>query len=132
MSCNYCNGDEALFWDANKEDSVFIDSNGEIMVSSYDKTILFNVKYCPMCGRSFNVNKYHDLKKGNDIYYVDYNTGEIEHGVLFSTCFKDGEIDSFSVDFGYDFDEFYGKSLGKYFFASKEEAEIALRKGEDI
>ena len=45
--------------------------------------------------------------------------------------FKDGNVDSFSVDFeNGDFDEFYGESIGKRFFLTKEAADEAFVKGE--
>ena len=52
-------------------------------------------------------------KKGDDIYYVDDELGEIEHGTIFSIHFKNGEIESIAIDFdGNDFDEFYGSAFG--------------------
>ena len=74
--------------------------------------------------------KYLHLKNGDDIYYVDSDNGEVEHGKIFSVAFKDGEVDSFSVDFDCgDFDEFSGGALGVHYFINKEDAETALRNG---
>lgn len=129
MNCNYCNGDEAVFW-KDDMDNAFIDSHGEMLVTANGSTIRFNVARCPMCGRKFTVNKYLNLQKGDDIYYVDRENNEIEHGIIYSVYFKDCNVDSFSVDFDCgDFDEFNGKALGVHYFINKEDAEIALRNG---
>lgn len=69
------------------------------------------------------------LRKGTPVWYVDNETGEIEPGKVFIASYKDGELDSFSVDFECgDFDEFVGSALGNCFFGSKEQAEAALRR----
>ena len=73
--------------------------------------------------------KYTDLKVGAKVWYVDFETGEIETGTLSGVYFKDGKLDSFSVDFDCgDFDEFLGKAMGKDFFLSGDDACAALRK----
>jgi hypothetical protein len=129
MNCNYCNGDEAVFWQDNMNNA-FIDSHGEMLVTAKDRTIRFKVNRCTMCGRKFTEEKYLNLKKGDDIYYVDQENNEIEHGIVFSVAFKDWKVDSFSVDFDCgDFDEFSGGALGKYYFTNKEDAEFSLRNG---
>lgn len=75
-------------------------------------------------------SQYADPKAGSKVWYVDFETGEIETGKIFSVHFKDGELDSFSVDFDCgDFDEFYGSAMGEYFFVNEEDAHAALRKG---
>ena len=69
------------------------------------------------------------LRKGTPVWYVDNETGEIEPGKVFIASYKDGKLDSFSVDFECgDFDEFVGSALGNCFFGSKEQAEAALRR----
>ena len=72
------------------------------------------------------------LRKGTPVWYVDNETGEIEPGKVFIASYKDGKLDSFSVDFECgDFDEFVGSALGNCFFGSKEQAEAALRRQQD-
>ena len=62
-------------------------------------------------------------QKGDDIYYVDIEYGQIEHGVVFSVTFEDGELCAFSVDFDNgDFDEFNGTAFETYFFLDADEA----------
>lgn len=74
--------------------------------------------------------KYTDLKVGTKVWYVDFETGEIETGTISSVYFKEGKLDSFSVDFDCgDFDEFFGKAIGKEFFLSEDDACAALRNG---
>lgn len=72
------------------------------------------------------------VRKGDAIWYVDFESGEIEEGEVFSIQFKDGRIDSFSVDFKEtgNFDEFVGDAIGDCFFISKEMAESALANGQ--
>lgn len=65
-------------------------------------------------------------KKGDDIYYVDNELSEIEHGTIHSIYFKNGEIDIIAVDFGYDFDEFDGSAFGDCLFLSEEMARNSL------
>ena len=72
------------------------------------------------------------LRKGTTVWYVDNETGEIEPAKVFIASYKDGKLDSFSVDFECgDFDEFVGSALGNCFFGSKEQAEAALRREQD-
>ena len=90
------------------------------------------VSYCPVCGR-FLLDKedYTRMGRGDDIWYVDFIEGLVEHGNVFAVAYKDGKVYSFSVDFdNQDFDEFDGCSLGKTFFLRKENAIETLRKGE--
>lgn len=71
------------------------------------------------------------LEKGTPVWYVDYKNGEIERGIIFSVSQKGEKLDSFSVDFDCgDFDEFIGSAWGDCFFGSKEQAEAALKAGE--
>lgn len=74
------------------------------------------------------------IKKGSQVWYVDYESGEIEEGEVFSVQYKDQHIDSFSVEFKEteDFDEFFGKAIGDCFFLSKEMAEQALINGHGV
>ena len=74
------------------------------------------------------------IRKGDAIWYVDFESGEIEEREVFSIQFKDGRIDSFSVDFKEtgNFDEFVGDAIGDCFFISKEMAESALANGHGI
>lgn len=50
--CNYCSGDEALYWE-DECNNAFIDSNGEMMVAVNGVDITFCVDHCPKCGRVF-------------------------------------------------------------------------------
>lgn len=67
------------------------------------------------------------IKKGDAIWYLDDDSGEIEEGIVNTVYYKNGKVDSFSVDFkdSGDFDEFYGDALGDCFFTSMESAEAA-------
>ena len=59
--CPYCEGDEALFHDAEHGISAFIDSHGNLMVAAGEKTAEFPVEFCPKCGRQFNVAGQTDM-----------------------------------------------------------------------
>ena len=86
-----------------------------------------NVEY-PLEVGNLLEEKYLNLKKGDDIYYVDRENNEIEHGIIFSVAFKDWKVDSFSVDFDCgDFDEFSSGALGVHYFTNEKDAEFALR-----
>ena len=50
--CDCCMGDEALFW-KDEYNNVFVDSQGEIMVTVKDNIMRFKVDFCPKCGKSF-------------------------------------------------------------------------------
>lgn len=77
---------------------------------------------------------FNAVRKGSTIWYVDFDSGKIEEGEVFSVQFKDRRIDSFSVNFkeSGDFDEFIGDAIGDCFFISKEMAETALVNGHGI
>ena len=67
------------------------------------------------------------LGKGTPVWYVDGESGEIESGKILIPVYKNGELDSFSVDFDNgDFDEFLGSAWGTCFFGSEEQAKGAL------
>ena len=53
--------------------------------------------------------------KGQIVWYID-DKGKPEKGTVFSVEIKNGILDTFSVDFGNDFDEFYGRAWGKCVF----------------
>lgn len=70
------------------------------------------------------------LVHGDDIYYADTENGFVEHGTVFIASYKDGRLDSFSVDFDDgDFNEFVGEALGHSFFKDKDDAAKAVKKG---
>lgn len=52
-NCPYCEGDEALFHNAEHDISAFIDYHGNLMVSAGDNSVEFPVEFCPKCGRKF-------------------------------------------------------------------------------
>lgn len=68
------------------------------------------------------------LERGTPVWYVDYENKNTESGKIFLASYKEGKLDSFSVDFDCgDFDEFIGSAWGDCFFGSKEQAETALK-----
>ena len=68
------------------------------------------------------------LNKGDRVWYVDIESGVLESGTVFIAEYKDGKLDSFSVNFDSgDFDEFLGVAWGDCLFGSKKSAEEALR-----
>lgn len=69
MDCNFCNGDDAVFWKDDRNNA-FVDSVGEMLVTAHDRTIRFKVKHCPMCGRRFADERFLNLKNGDDSYYM--------------------------------------------------------------
>lgn len=81
---------------------------------------------CPNCGAT---DELPIVTKGLSVWYVDTDSGEIEEGKVFSAYYKDGKLDSFSVEFkgSKDFDEFFGSAWGDCFFLTKEQAVAALR-----
>ena len=124
--CNYCIGDEAIFWQDEKNNA-FIDSKGEMLVTANDHEICFQVDRCPKCGRLFKGVNYLNLRHGDDIWYADEDEGIIEHGTIDTVTIKNNKIDSFSVTFDNgDFDVFDGSGLGVHYFMHKIDAENAL------
>ena len=85
-----------------------------------------------MARRLYNMTsqeEYSSLKHGDPIFYLDDETGEIEAGLVFNVRFKGEEIDSISVNFEDDFDEFAGTTLGKSLFRTREAARMFWQKG---
>lgn len=72
------------------------------------------------------------LKVGDDVWYVDFDKGDIEKGKVETINYKNGKLDCFGVDFGDDFDVFDGWGWGKYFFGSESNARKALLKGDKL
>lgn len=67
------------------------------------------------------------LNKGDRVWYVDIKSRVLESGTVFIVEYKDGKLDSFSVNFDSgDFDEFLGIAWGDCIFGSKKSAEEAL------
>lgn len=54
--CEYCDGDEAVFWEDN-ENNAFVDCYGEMLVTARDRSVHFKVRYCPMCGKLLDEKK---------------------------------------------------------------------------
>ena len=126
MTCNYCNGDEAVFW---KDDAncAFVDSHGEMMVVAKDKTMRFKVNRCPMCGRLLNSKNSIDLRFGDELWYVCLTDNIVEHCKVVSVTIKDDKVDFFTVTFDCENVEgFCGETLGLHFFLSKIDAENKL------
>ena len=71
---------------------------------------------------------YLSMKQGDSIYYTNVDEGIIEEGTIYFVHVKDNQVDSFSVDFKDDFDEFDGAALGVHFFLDKSRAEDALKR----
>ena len=72
------------------------------------------------------------LKVGDDVWYVDFDKGDIEKGKVETVNYKNGKLDCFGVDFEDDFDVFDGSGWGKYFFGSELNARKALLKGDKL
>ena len=73
------------------------------------------------------------LQSGDDIYYADMEKGTVEHGVVYIAAYKNGSLDSFSINFDNgDFDEFVGSGLGTHFFRTEAEAKARLKQGEPV
>lgn len=126
-NCNFCQGDEAVLWKDDKNNA-FVDSKGEMQVTAGGNIFQFNVRFCPMCGRSFSESEnYLDLKPGDDIYYVDEDMGDIEHGKITSVTFENGKVDAFGVEFDESgFDEIDGRGLGRHYFRTEQKARAVL------
>jgi uncharacterized Zn-binding protein involved in type VI secretion len=126
MNCNFCNGDEAVFWQ-DENNNAFVDSNGQMLVTANGHEIAFQVDRCPKCGRLFKGVNYLNLRRGDDIWYADEDEGVVEHGTIHSIHIYNNDVKVFSVNFDNgDFDEFCGSGLGVHFFMHKVDAEDAL------
>lgn len=125
MGCNYCCGDEAVFYKDN-ENCVFVGMNGEMLAIAKDKSIRFKVNYCPMCGRKFA--KYFDLKKGDYVFYADIENKVIEHGIVNSVSTSDNNEVYINIIFESGDDcSFYEESFGVYIFTSENDAKNAIK-----
>ena len=72
------------------------------------------------------------LKVSDNIWYVDFEEGNIERGKVETVNYKNKKLDCFSVYFeNGDFDVFNGSAWGKCFFGSELSARKALLKGEN-
>ena len=104
----------------------------DILGDDYDLDRLRELVEADKDGRCVILQKEPALKKGDRVWYVDRENGEMESGTVFLAAYKDGKLDSFSVDFDCgDFDEFSGGAFGRCFFERKEAAEAALAKEEN-
>lgn len=104
----------------------------DILGDDYDLDRLRGLVEADKDNRCMVLQKEPALKKGDRVWYVDRENGEMESGTVFLAEYKDGKLYSFSVDFDCgDFDEFSGGALGRCFFESKEAAESALAKEAD-
>ena len=102
----------------------------DILGDDYDLDRLRELVEADLDGRCVVLQKEAELKKGDKVWYVDKENGEIESGTVFSVEYKDGKLFSFSVDFDCgDFDEFDGSAWGDCFFASMEVSENEIRGG---
>ena len=130
MACNCCHGDEAIHYqDANN--SVFVDSKGEMMVTIAGNTMRFNVERCPKCGHLFGAN-YLNLRHGDDIWYADDDENIVEHGTIHHVLIKNNKVDTFSVNFDDGtFDEFDGCGLGVHYFLDEMSARDALVRNQE-
>lgn len=70
------------------------------------------------------------LQSGDDIYYADLENGAVEHGTVHIAAYKNGHLESFSVNFDNgDFDEFVGSGFGTHFFRTEAEASTCVKQG---
>lgn len=69
------------------------------------------------------------LTSGDELWYVDAETGSVERAIVYSVLYRDGKLDSFSADFpdSGDFDRFFGSALGHCFFRSEADARRYIR-----
>lgn len=78
-----------------------------------------------MARRFYNITNnedYASMKIGDPIFYLDSDNGEIEKGSVHGIYFKNGKVDTVSVDFQDDFDEFDGDGLGRSLFRTEDAA----------
>ena len=76
-----------------------------------------------------NTDDYASIKMGDDIYYLDSDSGAIEKGSVHGVYFENGKVETISVNFEDDFDEFDGVGLGRCLFRSEEAARAFWQKG---
>lgn len=133
--CIYCYGDKALFR-KDDQNSAFIDSKGEMLVYANGQEIRFHVDRCPMCGRRFDEKEdYLSIENGDDVWYVDYEEGFVEHGIISSVTYKEGRVYVFFVEWDDgDGDEYDGYGLGRHYFLKQANAleELRERKYEEF
>ena len=103
-------------------------ANGNIVANNAETRIVSALLYAVDTLRKLSLVEDGVITKGTSIWYVDFEYGYIEKGTVFSVLYKDGKLESFSVDFDKsgDFDEFYGGALGKCFFLSEDIAKYEL------
>ena len=85
-----------------------------------------------MARRFYNITNnedYASISIGDPIYYLDSDSGEVEAGTVHGVYFKNGTVETISVNFEDDFDEFDGSGLGRSLFRSKEAARAFWQKG---
>jgi hypothetical protein len=76
-----------------------------------------------------NTDDYASIKMGDDIYYLDSDSGAIEKGSVHGVYFENGKVKTISVNFEDDFDEFNGVGLGRCLFRSEEAARAFWQQG---
>lgn len=100
----------------------------DILGDDYDLDRLRELVQADRDGRCVIYPKEGVLNKGDRVWYVDIESGVLESGTVFIVKYKDGKLDSFSVNFDSgDFDEFLGIAWGDCILGSKKSAEEALR-----
>ena len=99
----------------------------DIIGDGYDIDRLRELVQADREGRCVVLPKEGILKKGDKVWYCDKETAEIESGTVVSAFYKNGKLESFSVDYDSgDFDEFVGSAFGTCFVKSCEAAEAAI------
>lgn len=100
----------------------------DILGDEYDLSRLRDLVQADREGRCVISPKEGVLNKGDRVWYVDIKSRVLESGTVFIVEYKDGKLDSFSVNFDSgDFDEFLGIAWGDCIFGSKKSAEKALK-----
>ena len=81
--------------------------------------------------RKFSQKEDGVIQKGTPIWYVDFENGYIERGVVTGVQYKGQKVNVFSVNFDEtgDFDEFSGDAIGDCFFLDEEAAKVELAHG---
>lgn len=100
----------------------------DILGDEYDIDRLRELVEADRDGRCVVLPKEGTPKKGDKVWYVDMETGEIESGTVFLAHYNRGTLDSISVDFDCgDFDEFLGSAWGSCIFGNYKSAIAALK-----